>query len=129
MPYLYLNAAALDQSELVGSHHCVALIQRYTNAPNTGAWHEGAAVRGNLSLVQGTAIATFVNGRYPNLSHGNHAAFYLSQDGGGIWVIDQWKGDPNKSRVTKRYIPFRGHWQDGTFANPSNNGDAFYVIE
>lgn len=129
MPYVYPNAAALDQTDLVGSHQCVALVQHYTNAPSTGAWHEGAVVRGNLGLAQGVAIATFVNGAYPNLSHGNHAAIYLSQDASGIWVVDQWKGDPNKPKVSKRYIPFRGRWKDGTFANPSNNGDAFYVIE
>lgn len=44
---------------------------------------------GNKSLSPGTAIATFVNGRYPNRPHGNHAAFYLGQDAGGIYVVDQ----------------------------------------
>jgi hypothetical protein len=46
---------------------------------------------GDLTIQKGTAIATFVNGKYPNNSHDNHAAFYISQDAGGIWVVDQWK--------------------------------------
>ena len=83
----------------------------------------------NASIAKGTAIATFVNGRYPNLPHGNHAALYISQDAGGIWVMDQWKGDPNKPKVSKRYLRTKGKWKNGTFVDPSNNADAFSVID
>jgi hypothetical protein len=40
---------------------------------------EGAAVLENKEILPGTAIATFVNGRYPNLRSGNHAVFFASQ--------------------------------------------------
>jgi hypothetical protein len=70
-----------------------------------------------------------VNGEYPNKAHGNHAALYLSQEAGGIWVIDQWQGDPNKPQVSKRFIRSQGKNKAGGFSSPSNNADAFSVIE
>jgi len=82
--------------------------------------------RGNQSIRKGTAIATFVNGRYPNLASGNHAAFYTSQDADGMWIMDQFAGKP---RVSMRHITFQGQNADGNFANPNNNADAFSIIE
>jgi len=126
MPYLYSKVDELDQSEPVGSQHCVALVQRYAKAPVTSVWKEGKSVKGNLQIARGTAIATFVNGKYPNLPHGNHAALYVSQDAHGIWIMDQWK---NKAKVSKRYLRSLGTWQDGSFIRPSDNADAFSIIE
>ena len=83
---------------------------------------------GGRTISKGTAIATFVKGRYESKSHGNHAALFLSADATGIWVMDQWKGD-KKPKVSKRHIPKRGTAEDGSFINPSNNADAFSVIE
>ena len=71
--------------------------------------------------TKGTAIATFVNGKYPNQPTGNHAAIYVSQDGGGLWVYDQWAA---QGMVKKRYIRFKGG-----VGSASNDGDAFSVIE
>jgi len=85
MAYVAGDVEKLDQTELVGTHQCVALVQHYTNAPNTALWKEGKAVVGNLTLAKGTAIATFVDGKYKSLSTGNHAALYVSQDATGIW--------------------------------------------
>lgn len=129
MPYRYPNVEDLDQTDMVASKQCVALVQYYAQAPITNTWSEGKVVRGNLSISKGIAIATFVNGKYSNLAHGNHAAFYLSQDAGGIWIIDQWKGDPNKPKVSKRYIRFKGKDKNGKYIDPSNNADAFSIIE
>jgi hypothetical protein len=84
-------------------------------------WTKGQAVKGNTDISVGTAIATFdENGRYPNQSHGNHAAIYVGQDVLGIWVYDQW----TKQLVHKRRIAFKGGVD-----SPSNDGDAFSVIE
>jgi hypothetical protein len=127
--YVYAKVDDLDNTELVGSHQCVALVEHYAKAPLTSMWREGKAVKANLSIAKGTAIATFVNGKYPNHGHGNHAALYVSQDAGGIWVIDQWKGDPKKPQVSKRYIRSKGKGKNGTFIDPSNNADAFSLIE
>lgn len=77
-------------------------------------------------LKPGTAIATFVNGKYPNAAHGNHAALYVKQDMGGIWVADQWK---DKKQVTIRKLPFLGKNRYADYTDPSNNGDAFSVID
>ena len=52
------------------------------------------------------------------------AAIYLYQDARGIWVYDQWQGQP----VHKRLIRFEG----GSGAKPgskSNDGRRFAVIE
>jgi len=129
MPYIYTKVDDLDQTDLVGSHQCVALVQHYANAPNTSNWKEGEPVKGKLGIEKGTAIATFVNGKYPNARHGNHAALYISQDAGGIWVMDQWKGDPKKPKVSKRYLLSKGKRRNGSYIDPSNNADAFSVIE
>ncbi|WP_119631433.1 BPSL0067 family protein [Methylocaldum marinum] len=76
-------------------------------------------------MEKGTAVATFVDGKYPNESHGNHAALYISQDGSGVWVMDQWSTKPS---ISKRKMLFKGKNSDGTYKDPSNNGDALSVI-
>jgi hypothetical protein len=73
-----------------------------------------------MSIQRGTAIATFIDGKYPNQPHGNHAAVYISQDGNAIWVYDQWTG----KGVHKRPIRFKGG-----VGYASDDGDAYYVIE
>lgn len=77
-------------------------------------------------LKKGTAIATFVNGKYPNHGTGNHAAFYVGQDAAGIIVVDQWSAS---GTIRKRRLPFLGKDKNGNFITPSNNGDAFSVVE
>ncbi|MEA1676073.1 BPSL0067 family protein [Nitrospirillum sp. BR 11163] len=129
MPYVYNDAMSLLTNPIkpnVGTGQCVALVQAFTSAGRTASWKQGAPVRGNTSLRIGTAIATFVNGQYPNHAHGNHAAFYVSQDSTGIWVIDQFT---NSGGIQKRHLLFRGQNADGTYIEPSRNGDAFSVIE
>jgi hypothetical protein len=105
--------------QVVGSGQCVAYVEAAAGAPLTSQWTQGAVVRG-ADLPSGTAIATFVNGSYPNAATGNHAAIYLSQDADGLNVWDQWVGQP----VHQRKIHFRGG-----VGSPSNDGDAFSVIE
>ena len=129
MPYVYPNVDDLDGHDLVGSQHCVVLVQTYAKAPKAADWKQGVSVRGKLLLAKGTAIATFADGVYKNQSHGNHAALYLSQDQGGIWVMDQWRGDPRKPVVSQHYLQFKGTRKDGSWVDTSNNGDAFSVIE
>lgn len=129
MPYTYAKVDDLQGNALVGSHQCVALVQVMAGAPVTSAWREGAAVRGNLTLAKGTAIATFVDGRYPNRAHGNHAALYVSQSAAGITVMDQWKGSKKKPKVSSHLVPFGGKDKQGRYRDPSNNADAFSVIE
>lgn len=111
-----------NEGKKVGNGQCVVFVQECTNAPNTALWRKGAKVRGNLSLRRGTAIATFdENGKYPNMATGNHAAIYVSQDGNGIRVYDQWVG---QGAVKERFIRFKNGG-----GSPSNDGDSFFVIE
>jgi len=126
MAFVYAEAESLAKLPLVGTGQCVALIKEYTKASATSTWKEGKAVKGDLALKKGTAIATFVGGKYPNQGSGNHAAFYLSQDAGGVWVIDQWS---SSGTIQKRCLSFKGKDKTGKYNNPSNNGDAFSVIE
>jgi len=126
MPKVYQNVDSLQDTPRVGSGSCVLLVQRHVNVGHTSTWREGERVRGNHTIRKGTAIATFVNGRYPNLPTGNHAAFYIRQDASGIWIMDQYTGKP---RVSRRHIEFLGQHAGGGFINPSNNADAFSVIK
>ena len=128
MSYVYSKAAELKGKPLVGSRQCVALVQKYAGAPVTSRWHQGETVLGNSQLKVGTAIATFVNGRYGNRPHGNHAALYLRQGIDGIYVVDQWKAD-NKTSISVRFIRAKGKDKNGHFFHPSDNADAFFVIE
>lgn len=125
MPYVYANVGDLEGAAKAGNGQCVRLVQVYGNAPVTSSWREGAAVRGNTTIARGTAIATFVNGRYPNQAHGNHAALYMSQDATGITVMDQWT---SKATISSRKLLFKGKNRDGTYIDPSNNGDAMSII-
>lgn len=104
---------------VVGNGQCVRFPQKCAGAPVTSSWKQGVKVKGNV-VAKGTAIGTFVDGKYPNAAHGNHAAIYIEQDAAGIWVWDQWTGQA----VHKRLIRFKTDK-----ASPSNNGNAFSVIE
>lgn len=129
MPYIYSKADDLENTDKVGSKQCVALLQYYAKLPQTAMWKEGKTVFGTMTLAKGTAIATFVDGRYKSLPTANHAAFYISQDAGGVWIMDQWSNDKTKPKVSKRYIRKKGKFQNGQYVDPSNNAEAFAVIE
>ncbi|MCU6432928.1 BPSL0067 family protein [Undibacterium sp. Jales W-56] len=126
MPYIFEEAEILEGQPPLGSKQCVALVKEFAKAPAASLWREGDVVRKNLSLKKGTAIATFVDGKYPNHGSGNHAALYLAQDALGIWVIDQWA---KSGTIQKRRLSFKGKDKDGNYVDPSNNGDAFSVIK
>lgn len=129
MTYIYAKVDDLENTDKVGTKECVVLLQHYANLPPTKLWKEGIAVCGNLTISKGTAIATFVGGKYKSATTGNHAAFYISQDAAGIWVMDQWANDATKPKVSKRYIRKKGKLANGTYPDPSNNADAYSVIE
>lgn len=129
MPYIYSQVDDLEGTAKVGSKQCVVLVQHYAGAPQAHAWTEGDAVVGNLSIARGTAVATFVNGRYPNKRSGNHAGLFVSQDQGGIWIMDQWSSDTSKPLVSKRYLRRNGVNKEGTYVDPSNNADAFSIVK
>lgn len=68
-------------------------------------------------MQRGTAIATFINGKYPTEGR-RHAAIFESRVIGGFIVWDQWVGRP----VNRRLITWNGN-------GLSNNGLSFYIIK
>ena len=129
MPYIYLKVDELKGKDKVGSKQCVALLQHYAKLRQTALWKEGNPVIGDISIIKGTAIATFVNGKYPNKNSGNHAAFYISQDATGIWMMDQWSDDVFKPKISPHHIKRKGKYANGGYIDPSNNADAYSIIE
>jgi len=127
----YIDVETLEGQPLVSNKQCAGLVEHYTRVGVHTRWKEGDRVRGKMDIQKGTAIATFVNGKYQNARHGNHAALYVSQDHGGIYMMDQWDHDPNKLTISKRYVRFMNlpKRADGSWPDASNNGDAFYIIE
>jgi hypothetical protein len=84
-----------------------------------------------VTIAKGTAIATFVNGRF--ISGHGHAAFYNGYfyDNIGdlrISVIEQYKGTYPTNGVKERPLPNEGKDADGNWSNRSNNGRAFSII-
>ena len=122
-PYIAARPEAFE-GRVIGAGHCVDFVKMAAGVPRTDSWQEGAEVRGNPHIAPGTAIATFeLNGSYTS-EFGNHAAIYLSQDDDGIWVYDQWQGQP----VHKRLIRFEGG-SGAKWGSKSNNGRRFAGIE
>lgn len=121
MPFIAPNPDHYVGRKL-GSGQCVALAQRAAQAPSTGTWMQGANVMRSAqgAIAKGTVIATMVDGQYPNHASGNHVALYLSHDATGIQVLDQWLGQP---------VHYRTIHPHGGNGNPSNDADAFYVVE
>lgn len=128
MSYVYMGVRKLEKEPKVGDHECVALVRHYAKAPATVLWREGATVVGAKNLVPGTAIATFKNKKWPSLSHGNHAALYLGQVSNGIYIMDQWNRS-DKETISSRFIYRLGKNKDGSYVRPSDNADAFSVID
>lgn len=133
MPFVYANVKHLEGAKLIGEGDCVDLIKRYApglrNAP-TSAWRAGERVVDAKNLAPGTAIATFVNGRYPTGAANRHAALFVASGGQTIYVMDQWKDDPKfKPKVSERPIrpglSRNGHLE----GSMSNASQFFYVIE
>ncbi|MYM88598.1 BPSL0067 family protein [Rugamonas sp. FT82W] len=126
MPFVYKDVGTLEGKDKVGDGECVTLIKTFTDAGWTGRWKQGAAVVGNKNIVRGTAVANFVDGKWPGRNHGNHLAFYMGQVSDGIYILDQW---PDKNKIGKRFIRSKGKDARGNFINPTDNADAFFIIE
>jgi RHS repeat-associated protein len=125
----------VSEGKVVGDGDCVDLLQKVMGSiGETMQWTPGERVedtKASRSIKSGTAIATFINGRYPNKKHGNHAAFFkgYAKDGSGFFVYDQYsrRGPDGKMKhgTLSRFIAYNNP-TDGN--PPSNTGSAFYVI-
>jgi hypothetical protein len=128
MAYVYTAVRKLENQPKVDDFECVSLIRRFAKTPATFLWREGSSVMGDRTLAHGTAIAIFVKGKWPAKPHGNHAALYLGQVSDGMYIMDQWNRS-DKEVISSRFIYRLGKKKDGTFKRPSDNADAFSVIE
>ena len=126
MPHIYTAVRTLEGTPKLGDFQCVYLVKHFTKLRWTGGWKQGESVVGNKNIQIGTAIATFVNGKWPGLETGNHSGFYMGQTSEGIYIMDQW---PRKEKVGKRFIRRRGKDANGNFIAPEDNADAFSIIE
>lgn len=136
MPYIYGSVHRLQGKPLVGNGSCALMVQHYAKLPVHSAWKQGARVAEQKNIWPGTAIATFENGVYANNNTGNHVAFFVrfgrrNSDGSvaSIWIMEQYHG---LAEIRQREVPALGQvdskWGK-RWANPSNNADAFYIIE
>ena len=124
MPYTYSDAKTLVGKPIVDDGkgnfkgECVSLVKKHITMPQTSKWRMGMLVRGG-KIKEGTVIATFFDGK----SYKGHAAFYVSQDGDGITVVDQYQG---LQKIQTRKIRFKGKsdTKDGV-----NDGDSYSVVE
>jgi hypothetical protein len=108
------------EGKVVGSGQCPGIVQSYGGLPLTKFWFEGPKVKGLDAVPYGTAIATFIGGKYKSLKHGNHVAIYIRQDPvKGLLVFDQWTGQPAHYRWLE--------WGDGV-TDRSNDGAAMSII-
>lgn len=137
MPYVYSQVGSLEGKSKAGNGDCVDLVKKYVPGLHTASsydcWRAGANVmQSRTRLVPGTAIATFVNGRYPRSGTvPKHAAIFLRSAGaGGIWVMDQWKKSPSiRARIIHIAKPRIVADANGVWPEASNVAQAFYVIE
>lgn len=120
MPYVCGSPESFENQK-IGDGQCVTFVRACTGAPLAHQWTEGSTVKGNLALPKGTAIATFMDGKYENNPTGNHAAIYVGQNSDGLWVYDQWI---SQGCVKKRLIRFKAG-----VGSPSNDGDVYSVIQ
>lgn len=114
------------EGEMVGSGECPGIVQTHGGLPMVRFWFEGPKVRGLSVIPLGTAVATFVDGKYQNWEHGNHVAIYIDQHPAkGVLVFDQWKGDvpEDDSPAGYRWMKFGDGVRDR-----SDDGAALSII-
>lgn len=136
MQYVASNVETLRGRSLIGNGSFVLLVQHYAKVPKHDQWRQGPRVVEQDNIWPGTPIATFENGVYPNWPTGNHAALFLrfgnrGEDGtrATFWVVEQYKGLlAIGERELKRKGQVDSKWGK-RWADPSNNADAFYIIQ
>jgi len=107
-----------------GRTECVELIKVLLDAPSTRQWQEGRKLKAHADEIQpGTAIATFVNGRYPQTRRrGNkHAAIFLRATEQGIYVLDQFV---QQAEAKVRFIP----WHNPRDRRAANNASSYSTV-
>jgi len=141
-PYIYPNPISLVGkpyvADIAGNYlgECVSLVKHHIPAlqnRSTRTWIKGPNVIETLKndgvIMTGTAIATFRNGKF----NGHAALFagYEKDSSGNIYIkiVDQYLGGNPSGRIILRPLDNKGKKPDGSYIDPSNNGEAFSVIQ
>lgn len=129
MPFVYQDVDKLKKMPLVDGGDCVKLIKHFipalANVSAKKSWRPGERVLDARHLARGTAIATFIDGRYPGHDSGNHAAFFLALSGNGFYVMDQWIGKP---AVDSRRIEPGRRTRSGRIWTPASDASEFFFV-
>lgn len=138
--HIYSAVASLQGRDKIGQGDCVELVRSLVPTLRdrpTRAWVQGDKVTDVADqLKPGTAIATFLCGRYPQDSYtGKHAALFVGvkrRDANGkvveIVIMDQWK---SKRSIGSRPLRLRGtpgSQCNGGRYDASNKLEDYYVI-
>lgn len=59
----------------------------------------------------------------------NHAAYFISEGTDGIWIKDQWASNKQNLRSLRGLFEEKEDLARGGYVDPSNNADAYSVIE
>lgn len=78
-----------------GNAECVEFVKQTMGSGSATQWEPGRAITADMAIAKGTAIATFVNGKYSG-----HAAVVIEVNKSGIVVLDQWNRKPIVSQRT-----------------------------
>jgi hypothetical protein len=107
--------------DVVGSGHCMALVQVHHGMPHSSALRRGERVRDMVDPPRGLVIATFNDaGRYPNAMDGSsHICIFLEKRPEGLRVVDQYIPKP----VGERTIRYKAG-----LGKPVDDGDAYFAV-
>lgn len=138
---------ALQNRPVVGEGTCVDLIKIYVpslKGKSTAMWRPGKRLidmtkEEQQSLLPGTVIATFENGKFPQRKGGQHVGFYIRTSGvekdrmSEAVIMDQFKtynGVP-RPYIGTRMIPARPKLRHLPNGDPDYSNDLayFFVVE
>ena len=134
MPFVNAKFRELIGKEPMGDGYCVTLVKEVfpeLKDKHTSSWRAGKNVLQSRTVAPGTAIATFVDGRYPAKNRGNHAAIFYGYAGdSAFWIVDQYRGSKTYTLIGARLLRPPRPNRDGSLPeNMSNIPSAFWTIE
>lgn len=137
--FIYHSAQNLVGKPLAGDGECVALVQKYLpEIGHTTTWKAGPRVveLANSEIKIGTVIGTMENGKWPGRPHNNHAGIFGGVDSRSLTtgrmlsfvLVEQYRAN-GVTKIQARVIYSKGKSTNGRYLDPSNNAEAFFVIE
>lgn len=126
MTFNYSRVANPNDQGKAGSRQFGALGKFLSpGMPHTGRWIKSEADRDRLFWAN-IARVTPIEPRSADGSEQHQDSYILQRDPDGCWFLDQWKQDsagmvrPISAPATKR---------DGSWRQPSENADTYFIIE